>query len=80
MTEALNFAGTLAGASPALMLAIFIVALLKRWLVLPRELDARDNRVTELERERDEYKQMAFRALQVGERVATVAEDRGLPR
>jgi cell division protein FtsL len=74
---ALDFAGTLAGASPALMLAIFIVALLRRWLVLPRELDQRDQRIAELEKERDEFKTMALRALNVGERVVSVAEDRG---
>lgn len=73
----LDVATTLAEASPALMLGIFIVALLRRWLVLPRELDARDKRVDELEVERDEWKAMALQALTVGERVVQVAEDRG---
>lgn len=72
-----DFATFLADASPAVMLAIFILALLKRWLVLPRELDDRDKRVVELEGERDEYKNIAFRALNVGERVASAVEDRG---
>lgn len=72
----LDFAGTLAGASPALMLAIFIIALLRRWLVLPRELDDRDRRIAELERERDQFKTMTFRLLNVGERVVGAAEER----
>lgn len=72
----LDAAGILADASPALMLAIFVIALLRRWLVLPRELDDRDRRIAELETERDEYKTMAFRALNVGERVVSVAEER----
>lgn len=65
----------LANASPALMLAIFIIALLKRWLVLPRELDGRDQRIKDLEKERDEYKHMAFRAVGLSERVVSVAEE-----
>lgn len=72
-----DFATFLADASPAVMLAIFIVALLRRWLVLPRELDDRDKRITELEEERDEFKNMAFQALKVGERVASAVEERG---
>jgi hypothetical protein len=72
----LDFAGTLADASPALMLAIFIIALLRRWLVLPRELDDRDRRIAELERERDQFKTMTFRLLNVGERVVGAAEER----
>lgn len=72
----LDFAGTLADASPALMLAIFIIALLRRWLVLPRELDDRDRRIGELERERDQFKTMTFRLLNVGERVVGAAEER----
>lgn len=72
-----DFAGFLADASPAVMLAMFIIALLRRWLVLPRELDDRDKRITELEEERDEFKTMAFQALKVGERVASAVEGRG---
>ena len=37
---------------------------------------SRDKRILQLEVERDEYKQMAFRALNVGERVVSVAEAR----
>ena len=72
----LGFASVLADASPALMLAIFILALSRGWLVLPRELENRDKRIVELGAERDEYKRMAFRALDVGERITTVAEER----
>ncbi len=73
----MEFASTLASASPALMLAIFIVAMATRRLILPRELDAANKRIEELERERDEYKQMAFRALDVGERAITTVEREG---
>lgn len=72
----LDMAGTIADASPPVMLAIFILVLLRGWLVLPREVEYRDKRIAELERERDEYKDMAFRALNVGERVVSAAEER----
>lgn len=72
-----GFISFLADASPAVMLAIFIVALLRRWLILPRELDDRDKRIGELEQERNEYKDMAFQALRVGERVTDVVDGRG---
>ena len=75
-TSGFDWAGVLSTASPAFMLAIFILALSTRRLVLPRELDERDKRILQLEAERDEYKQMAFRALNVGERVVSVAEAR----
>ena len=73
----LDLVSTLASASPAVMLAIFIIALIRRWLVLPRELDAAGKRIMELEKERDEFKAMAFSALNVGERVTSVVESRG---
>lgn len=75
-TSGFQWAEVLSSASPAFMLAIFIVALSTRRLILPRELDDRDKRILQLEVERDEYKQMAFRALNVGERVVSVAEQR----
>ena len=75
-TNGFEWAGLLSSASPALMLAIFILALSTRRLILPREIDDRDKRILQLEVERDEYKQMAFRALNVGERVVSVAEAR----
>lgn len=72
-----DFAGTLASASPAVMLAIFIIALSTRRLVLPRELDVANARIVELERERDEYKGMALRTLETAERVASAVNERG---
>jgi cell division protein FtsL len=75
-TTGFQWAEVLSSASPAFMLAIFIVALSTRRLILPREIDDRDKRILQLEVERDEYKQMAFRALNVGERVVSVAESR----
>lgn len=74
MTEPLDFISVVSNTSPIGMTALFIFALLKRWLILPREVDMRDERVKELEAERDEYKEMAFRALNVGEWAATRTE------
>jgi hypothetical protein len=71
----LDFASALASASPALMLAMFIVALIKRWLILPRELDKCESRVKDVEKERDEYKQMLFRALKIGEQAVSITEE-----
>lgn len=68
----------LAEASPAVMLAGFVVALWRRWLILPRELDCCQQRVVELEAERDEWKSTALNALGVAERVTTAAERRGV--
>lgn len=56
------------------MLAIFIIALLRKWLILPRELADRDQRIIQLEGERDEFKEMAYKALRIGERVSQVTE------
>jgi cell division protein FtsL len=75
-TSGFQWAEILSSASPAFMLAIFIIALSTRRLILPRELDDRDKRIRELETERDEYKMMVFRALNVGERVVSVAEQK----
>jgi hypothetical protein len=72
----LDAASAFADASPAVIFIVFIIALLRGWLVLPRELDDRDKRITELETERDEYKLMAFRAVGLGERVVSAAEER----
>ena len=72
-----DLAANLATASGPVMLGIVLLALLRGWLVLPREVEARDKRVTELIGERDEYKDMAFKAVGLGERVVSVAEERG---
>lgn len=70
----IDLANLLTGASPVALFAIFIVALLKRWLILPREIDEKDKRIAELVIERDEYKGMAFRALDIGERITSATE------
>jgi cell division protein FtsL len=75
-TSGFEWATVLSSASPALMLAIFILAMAAGKIILPREVASRDKRILQLEVERDEYKQMAFRALNVGERVVSVAEAR----
>jgi len=75
-TSGFQWAEVLSSASPAFMLAIFIIAMSMGKIVLPREVENRDKRILQLEVERDEYKQMAFRALNVGERVVSVAEQR----
>lgn len=74
VSSAIDVATLLADASPAVMFALFIFALLRGWLVLPREVTLRDKRIAELEAERNEYRLMTFRALNVGERVAAVVE------
>jgi hypothetical protein len=71
-----GLAETIGNASPAVMLAMFILALVRRWFVLPRELDQSYKRITELELERDEYKAMLFRALDVSERITAAVEER----
>ena len=75
-TSGFDWASVLSTASPAFMLAVFIIAMVAGKIVLPREVESRDKRILQLEVERDEYKQMAFRALNVGERVVSVAEAR----
>lgn len=75
-TSLFHLAGVLADASPPVMLAILIIALLRGWLILPREVQAQQQRMAELAAERDEYKVLAFRAVGLGERVVTVAEHR----
>ena len=75
-TSVFHLAGALADASPPVMLAILIIALLRGWLILPREAQAQRQRLAELVAERDEYKTLAFQAVGLGERVAAVAEHR----
>lgn len=74
-----EFVNFLSEASPALMLAAFIVLLFrpKGPLVLRRELDNCYTRIDELRKEKDEYKSMAFQSLNLGERVVTAAERNG---
>lgn len=86
-TSGFQWAEVLSSASPAFMLAVFIIAMVMGKIVLPREVESRDQRILQIEAERDkrilqleverdEYKQMTFTALQVGERVVSVAEQR----
>lgn len=70
----LDAASVLADASPPVMLAILIIALLRGWLILPREAAIQRQRMVELTAERDEYKALAFKAVGLGERVAAAAE------
>lgn len=72
----IGFASALADASPPVMLAILIIALLRGWLILPRESKIQERRLADLKAERDEYKALAFKAVGLGERVANVAEQR----
>lgn len=86
--DVLELGKALAGLSSTALLAVLIVALLRRWLVLPREVDdkntqyaellkAKDERIAELKNERDEYRRMAYQALHVGQRAANAVEDTG---
>lgn len=72
----LEFANSLASLSPPVMLAVALIAFLRGWVVMPREIDRRDNQIKELEKERDEYKVMLFRALDVSERITAAVEER----
>lgn len=78
----------LSTASGPVMLAIVIIALSTRKLVLPRELDYRDQRIADMTAEHarqiaryesdvSEFKRIAFGALRVGEKAADFVEERG---
>jgi cell division protein FtsL len=70
-----DLAKMLADLDTVVIFALFIIAMLRRWLILPRELDRAEKRIEELQREKDEYKSMAFRAVGLGERLADAAKD-----
>ncbi len=69
-----EFLALIGDGSPIVLFGIFIFALLKRWLILPREIDEKDKRIMQLETERDEFKVMAFDALNIGERITSQYE------
>lgn len=82
-----EFGRLLGDASPAVMLAIFLYALVvKRWVRLDREVIERDARIVALEtekstaidritKERDEFKDLLFKAVNIGERAVRQIED-----
>ena len=83
MNGGLDFANVVSNASPVFLIAMLVVALLRGWLLLPsalleleKRLADRDSRVTELLAERDEFKRMAYAALDIGERITTATESR----
>ena len=78
------FIELLGNATPVTLFVVLIFALLKGWLILPdkiadqeKRLEDRDKRIVELVDEKDEFKEMAFRALNIGERVADVHDNKG---
>jgi hypothetical protein len=73
---AIDLVSWLANSSPAVIFIVVLVALSRGWLVLPRELTARDARIVELTAEKNEYKNMALQAVGLGERVINAAEKR----
>lgn len=88
-SDPVGFSGSelLSNLTPVGMLVSFIVALWRRWLILPRELDERDARITAmeeayaarlsaLEAEIRQFRELAFTSLRIGERAAAVAESR----
>lgn len=75
--NSVDLVNLLSTASPVVLFAAFIVALLKRWLILPREIDEKDKRIQQLESERDEFKHMAYQALDIGERITSATENKG---
>ncbi len=66
----------LSSASPIVLISLFVAVLLKGGLVLPREVERRDKELAEAKLERDEYKNMAFKLANIGERVTTAVEGR----
>lgn len=72
----MDVATSMASLSPPVMLAVALLAFLRGWVVMPREIDRRDAQIAELEKERDEYKIMLFRALDVSERITAAVEER----
>jgi hypothetical protein len=73
--DILQLAKDAANLSPAAIFVLIIVAILRNKIVLPRELEERDRIIAELKKERDEYKQLTFQALHVGERAVHAAEE-----
>lgn len=73
---AIDFATSAASLSPPVMLAIALLAFLRGWVVLPREIERRDAQIAQVEQERDEYKAMTFRLLDVGEHLTSLTEER----
>jgi hypothetical protein len=69
----------LATAPAPWLLAFFIVsaatAFARNWVYLRREYRALEKDNERLEREKDEYKLMAFKAVGLGERLADVARE-----
>lgn len=74
--EGLDVVTLLSSAGPTTIVLFGLLALAKGWVVFSRELAKRDERIKELESERDEFKGMAFRLLDVGERITSSAEQR----
>ncbi len=72
----LDLLNLVTNASPVALFALLVLALMRRWFVLPREVDERDKRIAQLEEERDKYEALLFKAVDLTERVATVAESR----
>lgn len=80
LMELFKLAETLASASPVGLFAIFIILLLKKKIVLPRELDYRDERIKQLEIEKIKYEDLVWQTLKIGEKAANLAENRNGPR
>lgn len=74
--QALDFLNMVTNLSPVALFALLVFALMRRWFVLPREVDERDKQIAKLQEERDKYEALLFKAVDLTERVATVAESR----
>ncbi len=53
-----------------------IIALLRGWFILPREVKTREDRITELVDERDRWQAVAFDSLQISDKVANAVAPR----
>jgi hypothetical protein len=85
VTDWESFGKLVENASPLGLFAMFLYALVTKRLRLEREVTDRDERIVELKAEkdsavnrlvgeRDQFRDLLFTALQIGEKAATVAE------
>ena len=72
VSQLLEFVGSL---SPLGFVTLGLLALVRGWVVFPREVDAREARIVELVKERDKLLDASLRALSLGERLGRVVED-----
>ena len=78
--EVVELGRLIGGLSGPAVTALVVMALVKGWLILPRELNTAEKRIEELKGERNEFRNLLYKALNIGERAASAAEDRDRER